>query len=204
MIYVNQITLDRMIDYIDEEWKWVDGFEGVYQISNRGRLKSFHKESDGYILSNVNKKGGYLSVILRDRKNKRYTRIHVLVAETFIGNIPKGYQVHHKDGNKQNNDVNNLVIISTKEHNKETMKQYPDYCKGMNDYNKYVRPKKILQYTKDGKFIAEYRNGKEAEIATGVCQRNILQVANKTPFNNKGGYRKQAGGFIWRFDNERG
>lgn len=77
-----------------EEWKWIRGFEGVYQISNYGRLKSFKKYGHGYILSNKNQKGGYLSVVLQDtiQKKKRYVRIHVLVAEAFIGRIPAGYQ----------------------------------------------------------------------------------------------------------------
>ena len=69
-----------------EEWRWVKGFEGLYQISNLGRLKSFKKYREGYILSENNKKGGYLSVVLTDnvQKKKRYTRLHNLVAEAFL------------------------------------------------------------------------------------------------------------------------
>ena len=82
---------------MDEEWKWVNDFSGIYQISNFGRLKSFKRCSDGYILSEKNEKGGYFSVVLRDpiQNKRRSVRIHVLVAETFIGEIPKGYHVHH-------------------------------------------------------------------------------------------------------------
>lgn len=67
----------------------------------------------------------------------------------------------------------------------------------MVNYNKYVKTKKILQYTLEGKYIATYNNSKEASQATGVCQRNILQVANKEPFNKKGNIRKQVGGYVW-------
>lgn len=49
-----------------EEWKWVNGFEGVYQISNLGRIKSFKRTDDGYILSNQNATGDYLRVVLND------------------------------------------------------------------------------------------------------------------------------------------
>ena len=78
-----------------------------------GRMKSFKKNSKGYITSNKNKNGWYLTVNLFDDKNKCHTtRIHTLVAEHFIGEIPKGYHVHHIDGNKQNNKVTNLSIIS--------------------------------------------------------------------------------------------
>ena len=191
---------------MNEEWKWIKGYEGLYQISNLGRLKSFHRDkSEGRIMSLANINGWYFTVILRDGNGEYSTkRIHQLVAEHFIGEIPKGYHVHHKDGNKQNNKVSNLEVISRKEHTKETMKQHPDYCKGMNEYNKYVRPRHIRQYDLEGHFIAEYANSKIASELTGICARNILQVANKNPFNSKGSVRKQAGGYIWKFADDKG
>lgn len=207
---------------LKEDWKWINGYEGRYQISNHGRLKSFLKDENGTIRSNVNKCGWYLTVNLIDSYGKRETkRIHRLVAETFIGKIPKGYHVHHKDGNKQNNMVDNLEILSPREHSLETIKQNPHCLDGMIAYNKgriiddgrkrYAKSKepksrfkygKILQYSLDGEFINSYSNAADAYRDTGVCQRNILQVASKTPFNNKGSVRKQAGGYIWRFEKE--
>lgn len=186
-----------------EEWKWVNGFEGVYQISNLGRLKSFKRCQNGYILSNINAKGGYLSVILSDpiAKKKRYTRIHILVAEAFIGNIPRGYHVHHIDDNKQNNVASNLEIIHPKIHRKETEITHPQIITGMRNYNKYERPKHIIQYDLDNHFIAEYANAEIASRLTGVCQRNILQVANCEEYK-PGKIRKQAGGYIWKIKEE--
>lgn len=186
-----------------EEWKWIRGFEGVYQISNYGRLKSFKKYGHGYILSNKNQKGGYLSVVLQDtiQKKKRYVRIHVLVAEAFIGRIPAGYHVHHKDDNKQNNHVENLEIIHPVKHRKETEVTHPQIITGLNDYNKFSRPNRIQQYDMEGHFIAEYANAKVAEFYTGVCSRNILQVANREEYK-PGKTRKQAGGYVWMFKGE--
>lgn len=190
---------------MSEEWEWIKGYEGLYQISNMGRLKSFRRNKDGYICSNVNKNGWYLTVNLYDSLNRRKTfRIHVLVAKAFIGDIPKGYHVHHKDGNKQNNDVNNLEIVNPLTHRMETAKQRPDLCKGMNEYNQFTRPKHIRQYDLEGHFIAEYANCKIASELTGVCMRNIHQVADKTPFNSKGNIRKQAGGFVWKYADDKG
>lgn len=183
---------------MDEEWRWIKGYEGIYQISNLGRLKSFRKNKNGHINSNTNKNGWYLTVNLFDAdKRRKTTRIHILVAKTFIGDIKRGYHVHHKDGNKQNNCVDNLEIISPKRHRLETLAQYPDMYKGMNNYNKFTKPKHIQQFDTDGNFIAEYANAVIASNLTGVCQRNILQVANKTPYRN-GNIRKQAGGFVWK------
>lgn len=186
-----------------EEWKWVQGYEGLYQISNKGRVKSFLKYDEGYILSNKNEQGDYLSIILRNKytKTQKSTRIHVLVAQHFIGDIPKGFHVHHIDGNKQNNVVTNLQIIHPKAHRKETEISHPQIVTGMNNYNKYKRPKHIVQYDMDGHFIAEYANGEIASRLTGVCQRNILQVANGEEYK-PGKVRSQAGGYIWKFAEE--
>ena len=188
-----------------EEWKWIKGYEGLYQISNFGRVKSFHKKKiDGEIRSVKHSGGWYLTLPLLKDGIKKSVRIHQLVAETFIGPIPKGYHVHHKDGNRQNNRVTNLEIIHPKQHNLETMKQHPDYCKGMNEYNKYIRPRRVQQYDLEGHFLAEYISCKVAGDMTGICARNIHQVADKTPFNKNGDIRKQAGGFVWKFADDKG
>ena len=183
----------------NEIWKDVKGFEGIYQISNLGRLKSFKKHKSGYILSNKNQKGDYLSVILKGNNKVRHTRIHILVVESFIGDIPKGYQVHHIDGNKQNNCVDNLEIVSTRTHHILSVLDNPKLIDGMINYNKKIRPKKIYQYSLYGDFINEYPNAIEASNETGVCSRNILQVANKDEYK-PGFVRKQAGGFVWSFE----
>lgn len=188
-----------------EEWKDIKGYEGLYQISNYGRLKSFKKNEQGQIMSNKNSKGWYLTVVLSDSTGRRKTdRIHVLVAKHFIGDIPKGYHVHHKDGNKQNNFVENLEIIHPSKHWHETEKNNHKVIQGLNDYNRYTKTRKVQQFTLDGIFLAEYVNGEVASRMTGICQRNILQVASKTPFNSKGNVRKQAGGYIWKFSDEGG
>lgn len=185
---------------MEEEWKWVKGYEGLYQISNLGNVKSFVKNKKGRNTSLVNKNNWYLSFGVSDREGHRKTlRVHIEVAKAFIGDIPKGYHVHHKDGNKQNNTVDNLEIIHPAKHWKETEKKSPNIILGMNNYNRYERPKRIRQYTMDGIFLAEYVNSEVAGRMTGICQRNILQVASKTAFNEKGSVRKQAGGYIWKF-----
>ena len=190
---------------MNEEWKWIKGYEGLYQISNFGRVKSFHKNKiDGEIRSVKHSGGWYLTLPLLKEGKKKTVRIHQLVAEAFIGEIPKGYHVHHKDGNKQNNKVSNLEIIHPRQHKIETMRQFPDLCKGMNEYNKFVRPRHIQQYDTEGHFIAEYCSSKVASDITGVCQRNILQVANKDSFNSNGNVRKQAGGYVWKFADDKG
>lgn len=82
----------------------------------------------------------------------------------------------------------------------ETIKKNKNVIKGMNDYNRYVKPKRVKQYTLDGVYLAEYVNCEIASRMTGICQRNISQVASKEPYNSKGNVRKQAGGYVWEFE----
>lgn len=185
----------------DEEWKWINGFEGIYKISNRSRLMSFYKSKSGRIRSAKNKNGDYLRTCLSRSGGGRKVSMHVLVAEAFLGDIPPGHEVHHKDGNKQNNSVENLQIISKKEHIILEVARNPNRVKGMNQYNKYERPRRVRQYTQEGQFIAEYVNSKVASHYTGVCSRNIIQVASKTEYK-PGKARKQAGGYVWIYADE--
>ena len=94
-----------------EEWKDIKGYEGIYQISNKGRVKSlkFNKEN---ILIPVKQNRGYLFVNLcKNGKVKKYL-IHRLVAEAFLPNPDNSPQVNHKDENKLNNNVENLEWCS--------------------------------------------------------------------------------------------
>jgi len=181
-----------------ELWKDVKGFEGIYQVSNKGRLKSFKASKDGRILSNKNHKGGYLSVVLVCKSRMKSTRMHRLVAEAFLPNPENKPEVNHKDGNKQNNRVENLEWVTRKENHRHALKHSPNMLRGMRKYNRFIRPKTIQQFSLDGKLLREFPNAMEAGRITGVCHRNILQVANKDEYK-PGKTRKQAGGFVWRF-----
>ena len=96
-----------------EIWENVEDFEGIYQISNHGRLKSFKAAADGRVLSNKIRKGDYLAVVLQANGKTKHTRMHRLVAECFIPNIFGGNEVNHRDGNKQNNHAPSLSNAGT-------------------------------------------------------------------------------------------
>lgn len=115
-----------------EMWADIKGFEGMYQVSNRGRVKSldrvvFSKDNkrkpfESTILS-PNSWSGYPRVCLYDRFQKaNYCNVHRLVANAFIENNENKPQVNHKDMNKNNNNVNNLEWVTASENSLHFMK----------------------------------------------------------------------------------
>lgn len=109
-----------------ERWKWIPGFEGLYEASTWGRIRSVDRWviyangrkhlHEGRILKPRRTKGGYLLVTLyRDGKQHQFL-IHRLVAETFIPNPENKPQIHHRDEDKTNNVVENLSYCTAKEN----------------------------------------------------------------------------------------
>jgi len=117
-----------------EIWKDIAGFEGYYQISNLGRVKSlkrYHKNSDsimscpkdgsGYHTANLNKSGNSKRYGVHTVK-RRTIRVHRLVASMFLENKNNLACVNHKDGNKLNNHVDNLEWASKLENETHALK----------------------------------------------------------------------------------
>ena len=187
---------------MNEQWKDVKGWEGKYQISNFGRLKSILKNKNGKIRSVKNRHGWYLTVPLCCNCHRETVRIHRLVAEAFIPNLHKYPEVNHKDGNKQNNNVENLEWCTRAMNMRHAIKMNPRIIKNMVNYNRFLKTKTILQYNLKGDYLAAYPNAVEAHKSTGVCHRNILQVASQDEYR-PGKTRKQAGGYVWKFKETR-
>lgn len=109
-----------------EIWKDVIGYEGIYQVSNLGRVKSIQKwrGTNFRILSDRFNCHGYNTVVLyKDKKSKQFT-VHQLMAIVFLGHNPCGMsiQVDHIDNDRKNNKLTNLQILTDKEHIKKTYK----------------------------------------------------------------------------------
>lgn len=99
----------------DEIWRDIDGYEGLYQVSNFGRVKSFHR-SEELILTPAYDKDGYYVLVLKRNGSKQNVKVHRLVATAFIPNPDGKPQVNHIDGNPQNNHVDNLEWVTGHEN----------------------------------------------------------------------------------------
>lgn len=167
-----------------EIWRDIEGFEGKYQVSNQGRVKSLpRKVQFGHrnrivhekILKYCDNGKGYQYVSLgRGVENRRY--VHRLVTEAFIPNPDNLPEVNHKDCNPRNCNENNLEWCDRK------------YNLSYGDHNEKLS-KPVDQYTLDGVFIKHWNSIKDAEQAIG--KTHIWDCCN--------GKRKKCGGYLWKY-----
>ena len=108
-----------------EEWRPVVGFEETYEVSNHGRiraLRTYNQHRAGRLKRPTRHPQGYLAAWLEDRGRRRQVLVHRLVATAFIGAIGDGSEINHKDGDKRNNRVSNLEIVTRSENIRHAMK----------------------------------------------------------------------------------
>lgn len=175
---------------VTEEWKDVKGYEGIYQISSYGRVKSTRRRgSQGGILKlSLDKKNtGYFKIRLCKSNHYKSFFIHRLVAQAFIAN-PNNYpQVNHKDENRQNNNVDNLEWCTNKYNS-----NYGNHS-WRNGRAQRENLKWVCQYSTNNKFIAKYKTAEEAAKAVNGFASNISKVAH--------GSINTAYGYKWKYEN---
>ena len=187
---------------MSEIWQDIKGFEGKYQISNTGKVKSlnYHRMGREKILApNKRAKHGYWYVALCDGSGKiKVGKIHRLVAEHFIPNPDNKPYVNHKDGNKHNNNAENLEWVTPLENNLHCYRVLGKHPMKGFLFNKNKRSKKVQQYyiSENGYeyHIATYANASVAARINNLNARSICECCN-----NGYGYR-QSGGYIWKYE----
>lgn len=126
----------------------------------------------------------------RKNKNGKNLQLHRLIWETYRGPIPKGYIVHHINGNKKDNRIENLSCISVKEHNKIHAKDRPIWNKGLNKNSskkwantlskaKVVRNKNYFQKCKLAVELRKTMSAKEIGIKMNVCTRQVHTMLHR-------------------------
>ena len=174
-----QIRKNPMIaanDCVEQEiWKPVKDFEGIYEVSNFGRVRSFEKGCNHpeMILKPIVKADGYTLVNLYYAHRKFKARyVHRLVAQAFIPN-PNNYpQVNHKDENKQNNRAENLEWC-TAHYNWH----YSNVGEKFFSKAKKASSKPVILY-QYGRVIGEYDSAHDAAKAIGVSDMTLRSWAN--------------------------
>lgn len=173
------------------KWKDIEGYEGLYQISDTGIVKSLarvRKTSSFYIqkerfLNNNVKDNGYLYVILCKNGTKKQFFVHRLVANAFICNPNEYPIVNHKDENPQNNNVENLEWCTY---------HYNNNYRSIGRRRNVKRLKPINQYTSDGEFVKEWQSSRDIHEVLGFNQTSITNACSGV--NNH-----RLRGSIWRY-----
>lgn len=179
-----------------EQWKDINGYEGIYQVSSLGRVKSLARTvyrpnprngepmacpQPERILAQFDHSAGYLSTHIA-RKQKT---VHRLVAMAFVPGYREGLVVNHKDENRHNNRADNLEWVS----------QYDNihYGTGIDRMKTTKREtaRTIEQIDSSGNVVGRYKSSIEASAATGIGRSAIS--------NTLAGYSQTAGGFRWQY-----
>lgn len=167
------------MDSIEEIWKNIDGYDG-YEVSNFGRVAS-NKYKNRRILKQHKRKTGYLEIGLSNKNKVKWILVHRLVLATFqpISGI-ENMEVNHKDENKENNRIDNLEWVTSKEN-----------CNyGTRNFRLSMDKNVPVECVETGII---YKSFHEAAEKTGIEIASINMCC--TGYRN----RKTAGGYHWRY-----
>ncbi len=186
---------------IDEIWKDIKGYEGLYQASTLGEIRRTEsvvvdknkkriRKFKNKIIKQILRKDGYYFVNLSKNGKVKTAKVHRLIAETFLKNDKNYNIINHKDGNKKNNNITNLEWCSCSHNNKEAYRlglRKPTILKGALNGSS----KSVLQYDTSNNFIKKWSCIKEASKELKIKDSNISLVCK--------GKRNKAGGYKWKY-----
>lgn len=190
-----------MMIVVAEEWRPVAEYEGLYEVSNTGKVRSLFRYKK--VLKPVITRSGYCAVELFKDKMGKMKLVHRIVAAAFIPN-PNGFpQVNHIDENKHNNCAENLEWCTAKYNmnfgtSKIRRTNSTDYTRPFYAENARKNGKKVCrpvsQFSKSGDFLHSFESGKEAHRKTGINHSHIMECC--------AGRVKTAGGYIWKYERD--
>ena len=175
-----------------EIWKDIKGFNGKYQVSNYGNVRSFTKWKNGALLKFGKTTTGYywVNLVKNGRREIIQERVHRLVAKAFIENPHNLPEVNHIDGNKLNNRVENLEWVSRNRNIQHAVEIGLIPIRYGKD-----RPnaKTVLQKDKEGNVIKIWGSVADIHREKAYSTNSIICCCNKKP------KYKTAYGYIWEY-----
>ena len=180
-----------------EIWKDIEGYEGIYQVSNLGRIKALKKivRWDGgkdypreeYIMKKIVKNSGYEQITLSKNSTQVRRIVHRLVASAFLPKDPTRPFINHKDGNKANNRVDNLEWCTTKENNLHKYRVLGHRPSTLGRFGKdSPKSKRVKQLSLDGSLVKLWDCASDAVRECGFDSAGISKVAYGKQSHHKG------------------
>jgi hypothetical protein len=161
----------------EEIWKDIPNYEGLYQVSNLGIVKSLRFNKEKILKQRISNKG-YLLVNLRNNNNDKTYSVHKLVAITFLNHKPCGMKlvIDHIDNDKKNNNSNNLIEISNRENCSKDKKNKTSKYTGISFCK--ITKKWIAQIQINGvvKKIGYYINEDIAKTNYDLITKKLLEL----------------------------
>jgi hypothetical protein len=179
-----------------ENWKDIKGYEGLYQVSDQGNVRSLHWRGGNSIRNLVPKRHnrGYLKIELAKYGRAKTFLIHRLVAEAFVPkpNTSEDMVVNHIDEDKCNNAASNLEWCDQLQNVRYSVGLHPGRA-STRGYKKHTKRQdlRVLQMSEDGGVIREWANSRQVFTTTGMSDWSISECCR--------GKRKTAYGYIWRY-----
>ena len=173
---------------MQEIWKDIKNYEGLYQVSNMGRVKN---KKNCTINPELNK-NGYKYIPLYKENKRRRELLHRIVATAFIENPNSLPQVNHIDGNKQNNNVDNLEWCTCSYNLKEAYRlKLREPARAMLGKKgiKCPNSKKINQYDLEGNFIKLWYSTMDIERELKIRHNSISKCCKHKKYKTAGGYK---------------
>lgn len=173
---------------LNEEWRPVVAYEGLYEVSDWGNVRSlnYNKTKEIKELKQIPDKDGYMNVCLHKYGSQLSKRVHRLVADSFIPNPDNKPCIDHINGKKDDNRVENLRWATVVENNRNpvTMKNMIGIQNGR-QLNRKDCSKPVYQYTLDGKYVATYPSASEAARVFNCHKGTIAKCCVDSGRNNK-------------------
>ena len=169
-----------------EIFKDIVGYEGLYQVSNMGRVKSLSREVCSYqacwmskdkIKKPCNGVNGYLQVTLNSNGKRRTRTIHQLVAVAFLNHTPCGHKlvIDHINNDKLDNRVENLQIVTTRFNSRKTQVNYSSQYKGVHWCKRSNKWRSEITINKKKIFLGYFEKEYDASV---VYQNKLLSLNN--------------------------
>lgn len=172
-------------------WGDIKGYEGLYQVSNYGEVRSFLRCIDGYVMTPRANQYGRLSVVLYANGKGKNFLVHRLVALSFVPNPRNLNEINHKDGNPKNNHHSNLEWCTSSENTRHA------FANGLIVHPigaDWYHARKVEQYDFNGVHVKSWGCILDAATALGLCPSTITKCC-KGKINSSGGY-------LWKYTND--